>query len=64
MLFRSGTSALRIRVVGFILINQATGQAEHQITISQGMPHFSSLSLSGGTAFVSTLAGITAVNGA
>jgi outer membrane protein assembly factor BamB len=45
-------------------LNQATGQVEHQITISQGMPHFSSLSLSGGTAYVSTLTGVTAVNGA
>jgi outer membrane protein assembly factor BamB len=45
-------------------LNQATGQVEHQISISQGMPHFSSLSLSGGTAYVSTLAGITAINGA
>jgi outer membrane protein assembly factor BamB len=45
-------------------LNQATGQVEHQISISQGMPHFSSLSLSGGTAYVSTLDGITAVNGA
>jgi len=45
-------------------LNQATGQVEHQISISQGMPHFSTLSLSGGTAYVSTLAGITAINGA
>jgi outer membrane protein assembly factor BamB len=45
-------------------LNQATGQVEQQISISQGMPHFSSLSLSGGTAYVSTLAGITAINGA
>ena len=45
-------------------LNQATGQVEHQITISQGMPHFSTLSLSGATAYVSTLAGITAINGA
>jgi outer membrane protein assembly factor BamB len=45
-------------------LNQATGQVMHEISISQGMPHFSSLSLSGGTAYVSTLAGITAINGA
>jgi outer membrane protein assembly factor BamB len=45
-------------------LNQATGQVEQQISISQGMPHFSSLSLSGGSAYVSTLAGITAINGA
>jgi PQQ-like domain len=45
-------------------LNQATGLVEHQITISQGMPHFSSLSISGGSAYVSTLTGITAINGA
>jgi hypothetical protein len=30
----------------------------------QSMPHFSSLALSGGTAYVSTLTGIAAINGA
>jgi polyvinyl alcohol dehydrogenase (cytochrome) len=45
-------------------LDQATGQVEQQITIGQGLPHFSSLALSGGTAYVSTLTGITAVNGA
>ena len=45
-------------------LSQGTGQVEHQIPISEGMPHFSSLSLSGGTAYVSTLTGITAINGA
>jgi outer membrane protein assembly factor BamB len=45
-------------------LNQATGQVEQQITIGQGLPHFSSLSLSGGTAYVSTLAGVTAIDGA
>jgi hypothetical protein len=45
-------------------LNPGTGAVEHQISIGQGMPHFSSLSLSGGTAYVSTLTGITAVNGA
>ena len=45
-------------------LNQATGQVEEQITIGQGLPHFSSLALSGGTAYVSTLTGVTAVNGA
>jgi polyvinyl alcohol dehydrogenase (cytochrome) len=43
-------------------LNQGTGAVAHQITISQGLPHFSSLSLSGSTAYVSTLTGITAVN--
>jgi polyvinyl alcohol dehydrogenase (cytochrome) len=45
-------------------LDPATGQVEHQISIGQGMPHFSSLSLSGGSAYVSTLTGITAINGA
>ena len=45
-------------------LNQATGKVEHQISISEGMPHFSSLSLRGGTAYVSTLTGVTAINGA
>ncbi|HVT69795.1 MAG TPA: PQQ-binding-like beta-propeller repeat protein [Trebonia sp.] len=45
-------------------LNPATGAVEHQITIPQGVPRFSSLALSGGTAYVSTLNGITAVNGA
>ncbi len=45
-------------------LNQATGKVEHQIPIGQGLPHFSSLALSGGTAYVSTLTGVTAVNGA
>ena len=45
-------------------LDPATGQVKHQISIGQGMPHFSSLSLSGGSAYVSTLTGITAINGA
>ncbi len=45
-------------------LNPATGTVEHQAAIGQGLPHFSSLSLSGGTAYVSTLTGVTAFNGA
>jgi outer membrane protein assembly factor BamB len=45
-------------------LNPSTGAVQHQITISDGLPHFSSLSLSGGTAYVATLAGVTAINGA
>ena len=45
-------------------LSPATGQVEHQIAISQGLPHFSALSLSGDTAYVGTLAGVTAINGA
>jgi outer membrane protein assembly factor BamB len=46
------------------VLSQATGQVEQQIAIPQGLPHFSSLSLSGGTAYVNTLTGVTAINGA
>jgi outer membrane protein assembly factor BamB len=45
-------------------LDPANGAVRSQIAIGAGMPHFSSLSLAGGTAFVSTLAGVTAVNGA
>ncbi len=45
-------------------LNPATGAVRHQITIGDGLPHFSSPSLSGGTAYLGTLAGLTAVNGA
>ncbi|HEY0936502.1 MAG TPA: PQQ-binding-like beta-propeller repeat protein [Trebonia sp.] len=45
-------------------LDQATGRVEQQIAVSQVLPHFSSLSLSGGTAYISTLTGLTAVNGA
>jgi hypothetical protein len=45
-------------------LNPGTGQVEQQISISDGLPHFASLSLSGGTAYVSTLRGVTAVNSA
>jgi streptogramin lyase len=45
-------------------LNPATGTVRQQIDIAGGLPHFSSLSLSGSTAYVSTLAGITAVSGA
>jgi polyvinyl alcohol dehydrogenase (cytochrome) len=45
-------------------LSQATGQIRHQISIGAGPPHFSSLSLGNGTAFVATLNGVTAVSGA
>jgi len=45
-------------------LDPATGAVRQQIPIVQGLPHFSSLSLSGGRAYVSTLTGITAFNGA
>jgi polyvinyl alcohol dehydrogenase (cytochrome) len=45
-------------------LSSATGAIRSQIEIGAGLPHFSSLSLAGDTAYVSTLTGITAVNGA
>ena len=45
-------------------LNPATGAVRHQLAIGSGLPHFSSLSLSGATAYVSTLTGVTAVKGA
>jgi hypothetical protein len=45
-------------------LNPATGAVEHQIGIGDTLPHFSSLSLGGGTAYVSTMSGVTAINGA
>ena len=45
-------------------LNPATGAIKSQLGIGGGLPHFSSLSLAGGTAFVGTLDGVVAVNGA
>jgi len=45
-------------------LNPANGAVKSQLAISQGLPHFSSLSLAGGTAFLGTLNGVVAVNGA
>ena len=45
-------------------LSSATGAIRSQIEIGAGLPHFSSLSLAGGTAYVGTLTGVTAVNGA
>jgi hypothetical protein len=45
-------------------LNPATGAVRSQVSIADGMPHFSSLSLAGGIAFVSTLHGVVAINGA
>jgi outer membrane protein assembly factor BamB len=39
------------------------GVIRSQIEVGAGLPHFSSLSLAGGTAFVGTLAGVVAVDG-
>ena len=45
-------------------LSSATGAIRSQIEIGAGLPHFSSLSLAGDTAYVGTLTGVTAVNGA
>ena len=45
-------------------LSSATGVIRSQIEIGAGLPHFSSLSLAGNSAYVGTLTGVTAVNGA
>jgi hypothetical protein len=45
-------------------LNLATGAVRNKISVGTGLPHFSSLSLAGGTAYVSTLSGVVAVSGA
>jgi polyvinyl alcohol dehydrogenase (cytochrome) len=45
-------------------LDPADGTVRSQIAISDGLPHFSSLSLAGGTAFLGTLRGVVAVDGA
>ena len=45
-------------------LDPATGAIRHQLAIPEGLPHFSSLSLAGGTAFLGTLDGVVAVSGA
>lgn len=45
-------------------LSPATGTVRHQITLGQQLPHFSSPSLSGDTAYLGTLDGVTAVHGA
>jgi outer membrane protein assembly factor BamB len=45
-------------------LDPASGAVKGQLAIDEGLPHFSSLSLAGGTAFVGTLRGVVAVSGA
>jgi polyvinyl alcohol dehydrogenase (cytochrome) len=45
-------------------LNPGTGAVRHQISIPGGLPHFSAPALVGGTVFLGTLDGITAINGA
>jgi len=44
-------------------LDPANGAVKSRLEISDGLPHFSSLSLAGGTAFLGTLNGVVAVNG-
>ena len=44
-------------------LDPANGAVKSRLEISEGLPHFSSLSLAGGTAFLGTLKGVVAVNG-
>lgn len=45
-------------------LSPADGQVRYSIALGETLPHFSSLSLGGSTAYVSTLDGVTAVSGA
>jgi len=45
-------------------LDPANGSVRHQISINNGLPHFSSLSLGGSAAYLGTLDGVTAINGA
>ena len=45
-------------------LNPKTGAVRDQIAIGAGLPHFSSLSLAGHLAYLDTLTGITAIDGA
>lgn len=44
-------------------LSPANGTVRHSISLGPVLPDFSSLSLAGGTAYVSTVNGVTAVNG-
>jgi outer membrane protein assembly factor BamB len=44
-------------------LDPADGSVKSRLEISDGLPHFSSLSLAGGAAFLGTLQGVVAVNG-
>jgi outer membrane protein assembly factor BamB len=45
-------------------LDPANGTVRQSISVGAVLPHFSSLSLAGGTAYVSTLDGVTAIAGA
>lgn len=44
-------------------LDPGTGAVKSKLTISEGLPHFSSLSLAGGSGFLGTLNGVVAVTG-
>jgi outer membrane protein assembly factor BamB len=45
-------------------LNPSDGAVRHQIAVSEGLPHFSSLSLGGSSAYLGTLDGVVAIDGA
>ena len=45
-------------------LSPSNGAVRSQIAIDDGLPHFSSLSLAGARAYLGTLSGVTAINGA
>ena len=45
-------------------LNPSNGAVKSQIAIDEGLPHFSSLSLAGSRAYLGTLDGVIAINGA
>ena len=45
-------------------LSPSNGAVRSQIAIGEGLPHFSSLSLAGSRAYLGTLNGVTAINGA
>ena len=61
---RSGSPATPTAAARCTSSTRPPAPSSSQIAIGDGLPHFSSLSLGGGTAYVGTLDGVTAVNGA
>jgi polyvinyl alcohol dehydrogenase (cytochrome) len=45
-------------------LNSSDGAVRHQIAVGEGLPHFSSLSLGGSSAYLGTLDGVIAIDGA
>jgi streptogramin lyase len=45
-------------------LNPANGAVRYSLSLGATLPHFSSMSMAGGRAYVSTMQGVTAVSGA